>query len=461
MRLSRLGLACSLVLSASFATPAIAQVSALTPTAASTPPQSIRDEPASVEIIIARAKTLLGTNNPDQAWRMLNTSSTAFAGNPSFDYLMGIAALDSGRFAPAVLALERVIAQQPSNLQARAELGRALFALREMDAAKKELETVAASEVPVAVKDNINRYLDAIKALSTDKKSKTEFYIEAGYSFDSNVNFGSAQNEWLLADGARLIPSDSSLGLKGQVARIAFGVEHQRKLADAWDLFAQLALSERDTLVGPKLSLSSLEGAVGVVNRAKSGTTTVSALGLLSELNGKSLRNVFGLSAQWQSPIRNELRFGFFIQTFAMNYPLSADQRTHRNLAGATLWKAFSENASGSLAVTAGKESSSVDLPQYSFKIASLKAVSELQLAQNWRVSSQLSIEKRRYEGVQALFAGLQRRDTETELRITADHTIDDHWSIAPQISLTRNASTLGPNDFRRGTVGLTAKYRF
>ena len=458
MRSSRLILAaCSLALSAGFATLAVAQVPAATAAAPTDRPQ----EPALLETMLSRGKALLGANNPDQAWRLLNSGSNSFAGDPSFDYLLGIAALDSGRFAPAVLALERVVAQQPSNLQARAELGRALFALREMGAAKKELETVAAANVPVAVKDNINRYLDAIKALSADKKSKTDFYIEAGYSFDSNVNFGSAQNEWLLADGARLIPSDSSLGLKGQVARIAIGVEHQSKLADDWDLFAQFALSERDTLVGPKLSLSSLEGAVGVVNRAKSGTMTISALGLLSELNGKSLRNVFGLSAQWQSPIRNESRFGFFIQTFAMNYPLSSDQRTHRNLAGATLWKAFSETLSGSLAVTAGKESSSVDLPQYSFKIASIKAVGEMQFSQGWRFTSQLSIEKRRYDGVQPLFIGLQRRDTETELRVTADHSINDQWSIAPQITLTRNASTLGPNDFRRGTVGITAKYRF
>ena len=473
LRISRHLLACLLILSAGVVAPAAAQVSAQksavspasdtasVPISAVAPAQGERDAITSSELLITRAKTLLSANNPDQAWRVLNDGSSSFAGDANFDYLLGIAALDSGRFAPAVLALERVVAQQPSNLQARAELGRALFALREMDAARKELETVASANVPIAVKDNINRYLDAIKSLSANKKSETAFYIEAGYSFDSNVNFGSAQNEWLLADGARLIPSDGSLGLKGQVARIAVGVVHQRKLPDDWDLFAQVVLSERDTLVGPKLSLSSLEGTVSVVNRAKSGTTTVSALGLLSELNGKSLRNVFGLSAQWQSSIRNESRFGFFIQTFAMNYPLSSDQRTTRNLAGATLWTAFSENASGSLALTLGNESSSVDLPQYSFKIASIKAVNEVQLSQGWRISSQLSIEKRRYDGVQALFAGLQRRDTETELRITADHTIDDHWSIAPQISLTRNASTLGPNDFRRGTVGITAKYRF
>ena len=410
---------------------------------------------------MAKAKLLLEGGKADQAWRDLNPLSTHFAGNSNFDYLLGIAALDSGRFAAAVLALERVVAQRPDNLRARAELGRALFALREFDAAKKELEVVTAADVPFTVKNNINRYLDAIKSLSGDKTSKTEFYIETGYHWDSNVNFGSAQNEWLLADGARLIPSDASLGAKGQVARIAFGVEHQSKLATNWDLFAQATLSKRDTLVGPKLSLGTLEGAIGVVNRAKSGTTTVSALGLLSELNGSSLRNVFGLSAQWQSPIINDSRFGVFIQTFAMNFPLSSDQRTRRNLAGATAWRAFSDTASGSVALTVGKESSQTGLAQFSFNLASIKATNDLQVSAAWRVNTQLSIEKRRYDGVQLLFTGLQRRDTETELRIAGERAIGDHWTIAPQLTVTRNGSTLGPNDFRRTAAGITAKYRF
>ena len=444
---------CLLVLSAGFPAPAISQNSTVAKPASVTP--------VSAEIVIARAKLLLDSGKADQAWRELNQSSTTFAGNPNFDYLLGIAALDSGRFAPAVLALERVVAQQPDNLQARAELGRALFALREFDAAKKELETVTAANVPSTVRTNINRYLDAIKSISNDKTSKTDFYVEAGHSWDSNVNFGSAQNEWLLADGARLIPSDTSLGAKGQIARIALGVEHQSKLATDWDLFAQATLSKRHTLVGPKLSLGTLEGAVGVVNRAKSGTTTVSALGLLSELNGSSFRNVFGLSAQWQSSIINESRFGVFTQTFAMNFPLSPDQRTRRNLAGATAWRAFSDTASGSVAVTVGRESSQTGLPQFSFNIASIKAVSDLQVSAAWRVNTQLSIEKRRYDGVQLLFTGLQRRDTETELRLTGERALGDHWSISPQLTVTRNGSTLGPNDFRRTTAGITAKYRF
>ena len=104
---------CLLILSAGFTAPAISQSTTIAK------PTSVT--PVSAEIAIAHAKLLLDHGKADQAWRDLNQWSSSFAGNPNFDYLLGIAALDSGRFAPAVLAFERVLAQQPDNLQARAE----------------------------------------------------------------------------------------------------------------------------------------------------------------------------------------------------------------------------------------------------------------------------------------------------------------------------------------------------
>ena len=64
------------------------------------------------------------------------------AGNPDFDYLLGIAALDSGHGERAVFALERVLAVQPSNALARAEIARAYLFIGEKDTARREFENV-------------------------------------------------------------------------------------------------------------------------------------------------------------------------------------------------------------------------------------------------------------------------------------------------------------------------------
>ena len=49
------------------------------------------------------------------------------AGEPDFDFVLGMAAIDSGRIAEAIFALQRVVDTQPENGPARAELGRALM----------------------------------------------------------------------------------------------------------------------------------------------------------------------------------------------------------------------------------------------------------------------------------------------------------------------------------------------
>ncbi|WP_417617104.1 tetratricopeptide repeat protein, partial [Parasphingorhabdus sp.] len=46
-------------------------------------------------------------------------------GDPDYDMTLGLAALDSGRYGEAILAFQRVLAVQPDNARAQAELARA------------------------------------------------------------------------------------------------------------------------------------------------------------------------------------------------------------------------------------------------------------------------------------------------------------------------------------------------
>ena len=64
---------------------------------------------------------------------MLAPEQSNAAGDPDYDYLLGIAALDSGKPNEAIFALERVLAVKPNHLQARAEIARAYFATGEKE----------------------------------------------------------------------------------------------------------------------------------------------------------------------------------------------------------------------------------------------------------------------------------------------------------------------------------------
>ena len=72
------------------------------------------------------------------------------AGDPGFDYLLGIAAMDSGHLTHSIFAPERVLAVEPDNLLARAEIARVYLMLGEVRTSQQEFETVSKSENLVA-----------------------------------------------------------------------------------------------------------------------------------------------------------------------------------------------------------------------------------------------------------------------------------------------------------------------
>ena len=114
--------------------------------------------------LINHAKRLLEQRRAAQAYEALMPLESACAGDPVFDYLFGIAAVDAGVPERAVFAFERVLALRPDDHLARAEIARAFLLLGERDAARREFEIVRRQRIPAAVKAVIDQYLAAIAA---------------------------------------------------------------------------------------------------------------------------------------------------------------------------------------------------------------------------------------------------------------------------------------------------------
>jgi len=109
--------------------------------------------------LVLKAKKYMDENNPQAAYDLLVPLQSERAGDPEYDYLLGVAALGIGHNTEAVFALERVLAVQPNSAPARAQIARAYFALKETDTAKREFENVKKQDVPPEVRTTIDRYL--------------------------------------------------------------------------------------------------------------------------------------------------------------------------------------------------------------------------------------------------------------------------------------------------------------
>ena len=97
--------------------------------------------------LLKKAEQLISSGQHQQAYDLLLAEAEERSGTPDFDLLLGIAALDSGHPSHAVFALERVLAMQPNNAHARAELAKAYFQMGENEAAKEEFTAVNKQQV--------------------------------------------------------------------------------------------------------------------------------------------------------------------------------------------------------------------------------------------------------------------------------------------------------------------------
>ena len=77
--------------------------------------------------LYAQAETLLAGGHTRNAYELLRAYESEFAGNPYFDYLLGVASLDAGHTSAAILALRRAVDAAPQYSAARMELARALY----------------------------------------------------------------------------------------------------------------------------------------------------------------------------------------------------------------------------------------------------------------------------------------------------------------------------------------------
>ena len=90
--------------------------------AADTPTEQPASEPVRDRSVLAQASKSLEEGRPQDAYTELSKLELEWGGDSGFDYLYGVAALDSGHAGEAIFSLERVIRSLPGFVGARMDL---------------------------------------------------------------------------------------------------------------------------------------------------------------------------------------------------------------------------------------------------------------------------------------------------------------------------------------------------
>jgi tetratricopeptide (TPR) repeat protein len=138
--------------------------------------------------LLQQADQLLGKGQAQTAYDLLSPLEDERAGDPDYDYLLGLAALETGRGGQAAFAFERCLATDPANGPCRVQMARTHLALGETGSAREELKAVQDSRPPREVSDLVTRYLGALTQREQDEKQRTRFHVQVGAGHDSNVS---------------------------------------------------------------------------------------------------------------------------------------------------------------------------------------------------------------------------------------------------------------------------------
>ena len=411
--------------------------------------------------LLQDAANLIKDGKSAEAYTLLAPQQSERAGDPDYDYLLGMAALDSGKPNEAIFALERVLAVKPNHLQARAEIAKAYLAVGEKAAAKQEFETVQSQHPPQEVNATIQRFLDAINQGQGGAPTMLSGYLEASAGHDSNVNSATSSNQVAIPvfGGAIATLNASGVQTGDSFGNVAGGANVRHALSSEWSIFGGANVNQRINSKQTIFNTRGLDGNVGL------GYTTTensysAALQLQSfDVDNKRYRDGTGATLQWQHDLGNSSQTNTYLQYTDLRYPGQSVRDANRYILGV----AYASVLGGSYApaVYAGlyggeeKEKQS-GVPYLGHKPYGVRVGGEMNIYADAKLFGSLSAESRRYGGNDPLFL-VTRKDTQADLKVGVNYVMAKVWTLTPLVSYTKNRSNIIINDYKRSmfSIGL------
>lgn len=191
--------------------------------------------------VLGQARGLLAAGNARQAFEMLLPLQDKLLGQPEYDYLLGVAALDSGRLEDSIIAFERVLALVPNHAGAQMDLARAYYAAGSFDLAEAAFVKLRGANPPPAAQQAINRYLEAIAQRKRETQPGWTAFGELGMGWDSNLtgvpaDFGSAARQAFNLIGIEA--TGNSIKRSAGFVHGGLGADYSKPLSRGWSLFA-------------------------------------------------------------------------------------------------------------------------------------------------------------------------------------------------------------------------------
>ena len=412
---------------------------------------------------VTQATALIKLGDYQAAYAILGPLESDLSGDANYDYLLGVAAVESGNVTRGVFALERVLAQYPENTAARTEIAKAHFKLGDVSTSKAELAVVKEQKPSAEVAAEVDKILSAIDQ-AMGLTTTFSAYLDFGFGHDSNVN--SATNLSTVAApglGGTFIVSNSAQQKSDSFISMAAGAAFRHPLSANLTVLGSIGGNRRLNSSENKFDVSSLDFSAGLEYKQLIDRFSVVAQANNFDVNAESFRRSKGIVAQWQRNFDDHNQAGLYTQISRLNYVGNSIRDADRYVLGGNWAHVF-----------AGDKSPIVYVGPYVGREEALKSQANF-LSQDIygvRLGGQVSIkpklvaylssgyEKRNADDNDPAFLK-KRQDDQYDISLGLRYVPARNWMIKPQISYLRNDSDISFYSYERTRVSINAIHDF
>jgi len=420
------------------------------------------------DLDLDKADALMKQGKAAEVYSLLEPFEFQQSGNIKFDYLLGIAALDSGKPDKATIAFERVLATDPNFAGARIDMGRAYYQLGDYTRAKTEFETVLKQDPPPAARATIDKYLVAIEKQESDRKTKTSGYFELAAGHDSNVNFATSQNQIAVPALGNLIFTLNPSGVKAPSSYLAsaFGGEISHQVNPKLGLFAGADVRARNNTGQRAFNSIGVDGRAGVALGEGANVVRLGVLAGTFDLNGKSNRDTSGINAEWRHLIDTANQLSLFGQHARYRFEPTISVNDFKQSTYGVNWLHVTKDGKG--LVMAGLFAGDESAPQRADggkRFNGLRLGGQVQLNEKTELFAGFGAQYSKYDLANAAFSSptesLVRDDRQYDANVGLNWHYDKVWTVRPQIAYVRNSSNITIYQFDRTDVSVTIRRDF
>ena len=416
---------------------------------------------AEVDELVRQALALEAKGKPAEAYAVLIPAEQARAGDPDFDYALGMAAADSGHKGIAIVALQRVLAVQPNNAQARAEIARVYALAGDIDTARAEFNTVVNDPtIPDPVRQRFNTLVRSYnKTIGGGGVSVTGFAdAEAGY--DSNINSATNLTSITLPVFAFLGPAALGGGATqiGQgFAQGQGGISVDAGLSRQTRVYVSALGFYRDAFRSRAFDQGAITGTAGI-SHSLANRDVFSLSGQVQKfwLGGNGFRNSYAAIAQYTKALSGGRSLSINAQYSYLNFLTDNLRDADRYAATVTY-----ANRTFFGSVGGGREAPRDQAARHlGFGFVAGNVGADVPLTTGLNINGSLGLEHRGYTGSDPLFLG-GRRDTQIDASVGLRYSINKAITLRPRATYTRNFSNFSLYDFNRVTASVAIRAEF